>query len=942
MDQSWLACPNCLTLAAPAECCKKCSQPLAWIQRLGGELEASLTEGENPGWTPELRLYVGDGEAKIPVLRSEPGPFDLALGAEANAKCRWDGPAHTLSVEWTGQTKRCPLPGTLQLDGFRIQASLYATRAPHEEPLPIQIFGAAIVPDMQPKTTGALAGNDISLRGPGIAGKHFLIVRGPTTTGPDNGFWIIDLGGQSGTFVNRGQVLCRRLEADDLVQAGGYAWTFAQSQRMLVPVDQIDGAELELKELAVGRRLGPVSLTIKKGEFVAVVGESGSGKSTLVKAILGTPGCRGHGVVYAEGRDTRGDLAWFRSITGYLSQDSAVHPDLLGRQVLDFSARLRGKPAADDAISQTLRQVDLRPDTAFPNELSGGQRKRLQTAAELIVEPGVFLLDEPASGLDPRRERDLLKLLRNLSHRGCTVVVVTHGLKRLDMFDRVLYIVKGRIEFDGSPEQLRARIPSGDFDDLGSACFEDGTPADPPKRRRQRGSRAARRPASWLKESSRQFLLLLGRDLARLRNRASRRLLPLMLIPLAFAVSVALAAPPNAPAILGFLTLMSVIWLSASGSLLTIADEREIVDHERLLFLGVSPYIASKAIFFGVLSAVQTAWFFLPLILLRSLSGRPQDTFYEPAWVLLHLILVGWAATGLGLGISAAVGRNRQLAAAILPFVMMVQIVFHAQVRGEGDLFSDAYRHLHFRQCEGFVESEEPNAASERCRRYAHAFVQHRVKGEAKIDRIQYDQPRWLCGLCDPKWEDFLVEQATKKSDKLTEHASSPKPDETASLDSPPSQAGLSDDHSSLSRVERNNSIIVSGPPPTMVARPVLENEQQQARGRPFSLTVLATYLTISRYGDIALRTYAYQGVSDDSFAREKIERYDVWRREAVAVLAIMAIGLPFVAGIFLRLSEWGCWPAGPWSVRHAVQRTEDTGEAQQAPQVREHSIRSM
>jgi ABC-2 type transport system ATP-binding protein len=191
------------------------------------------------------------------------------------------------------------------------------------------------------------------------------------------------------------------LEGDDLVQVGQFAWTFHSSGGMLVPVAPIKGVAVTLRGLAIDQRLEALDLEIPAGQLVAIVGASGSGKSTLLKAIVGMPGFRDAGCELVDNRDTQLDEAWFRDVLGYVSQELVIHSDLRNRQYLEFSARLRGHAGRPQQVDAILRQVDLPPErwAAVPGELSGGQRKRLQAAAELIKEPRLLLLDEPTSGL---------------------------------------------------------------------------------------------------------------------------------------------------------------------------------------------------------------------------------------------------------------------------------------------------------------------------------------------------------------------------------------------------------------------------------------------------------------------------------------------------------------------------------------------------------------
>jgi hypothetical protein len=136
-------------------------------------------------------------------------------------------------------------------------------------------------------------------------------------------------------------------------------------------------------------------------------------------------------------------------------------------------------------------------------------------------------------------------------------------------------------------------------------------------------------------------------------------------------------------AMLGFLGVLSCIWMGASLSLTSIVNEREVFDHERLLFLRVGPYVAAKTLVLGLLSALESLVFFSSMALMRGSFGA-DGMLFGGTWPGVVLALVGLASTGLGLLISAAAKRNKPLPNLLLPLVMIVQVLFSVQVAGDG------------------------------------------------------------------------------------------------------------------------------------------------------------------------------------------------------------------------------------------------------------------
>ena len=385
-------------------------------------------------------------------------------------------------------------------------------------------------------------------------------------------------------------------------------------------------------------------------------------------------------------RDKAHSVSSARDCLGYVSQADVVPADLRARQAVQFSACLRELHADDDEVESVLRQVEIPEEDcdSRPAQLSGGQRKRMRIAAELIARPRLLIMDEPASGLDRNRESSLLRLLRTLRCRGCTIIVITHNLRSLDWFDRVYVVRKdaetgrGRIGFGRPPADLRRLIPSGDLDDLdfihlpidAERSVGDAPPTPSPDDFRGHGKR----------DLGRQITTLLKREMCYLGNATFKRLvLPLAIVPFVFASAIGLGVRPSDQPLLGFLSILACIWMSASLSLMAIVDEREVYEHERLLFLRNDAYVLSKALISCLLSAIQTSVFVAFLWAWRELiphSGAARSMLYDPVASGLVLVLVGWSATTIGLFISAAAGHSKSTATLLLPLFMMAQIVF--------------------------------------------------------------------------------------------------------------------------------------------------------------------------------------------------------------------------------------------------------------------------
>ena len=205
--------------------------------------------------------------------------------------------------------------------------------------------------------------------------------------------------------------------------------------------------------------LHDITLAIPAGSLVAVVGGSGTGKSTLLNALSGVQFAH-QGQIYYNGCDFQQYSSLFHKQLGYVPQDDIVHPHLTVDRALYYVAKMR-LPATytEQQVRQRIEDVLIsvglteRRDLRI-SHLSGGQRKRVSIALELLDNPKVFFLDEPTSGLDPGLDAKMMHMLRALAHRGQTVVVSTHATRNILICDYVCFLAAGgRLVYFGPPHK---------------------------------------------------------------------------------------------------------------------------------------------------------------------------------------------------------------------------------------------------------------------------------------------------------------------------------------------------------------------------------------------------------------------------------------------------------------------------------------------------------
>jgi ABC-type multidrug transport system ATPase subunit len=202
-----------------------------------------------------------------------------------------------------------------------------------------------------------------------------------------------------------------------------------------------------------------VSLAVPKGHFMAIVGPSGCGKTTLLKTIAGL-NPESAGSLHWDERDLSKDGDFSPTEIGYVPQFSIAYDPLTVDESVEAATRLRVRSRStaelDERIDRVLEETGLSPiSDRQVKVLSGGQKRRLGLAMELVSDPKILLCDEVTSGLDPRSEREIVRLLHDLSRKdGRIVLSVTHSLAHLELYDSVLVLHEGKVAFHGPPEQL--------------------------------------------------------------------------------------------------------------------------------------------------------------------------------------------------------------------------------------------------------------------------------------------------------------------------------------------------------------------------------------------------------------------------------------------------------------------------------------------------------
>jgi ABC-type multidrug transport system ATPase subunit len=529
-------------------------------------------------------------------------------------------------------------------------------------------------------TFGRSRDNDVCLPDASVSRHHLKVEK-------KNGRIVArDLGSRTGSRLNGLLIDEAALIYGDALAMGPFTYRF--DGRGFERLDGHPGAMLNCRELSKRVRgrliLQDVSLDVPPGEFVGILGTSGAGKSTLLDALGGIrPASSGD--VLLNGLPVRSFLRRNLSACGYVPQDDIVHLDLTVREAVGFSAQLRlpgGTSAAclSDCVDRTLSRLGLTDRTDIQvRHLSGGQRKRVSIAAEVLARPSILFLDEPSSGLDPGTESNLMEQLRDLATLGCTVVCTTHVMENVFLFDRLLVLHAGRLIFAGSPQktrehfgierfsQLYDRIETqtfapwvGEFRgfDALSRPKHAPVPLPPPELKRQRQRRPFSLPIllhrQWKLMTSdwKNLVLLVGQPL----------LIGSLVAWMSETVSFKL-----------FVAYLATFWFGCSNAAQEIVKEAAIYRRERAVGVRRGSYLGAKFLFWSVVTCLQA------MLLYLCIQFGGKDLSGSPDWQSWALISTALSSVGIGFALSAWV-RSTTQAVMIVPLILLPQIIFSGYV----------------------------------------------------------------------------------------------------------------------------------------------------------------------------------------------------------------------------------------------------------------------
>ncbi|MYU03463.1 FHA domain-containing protein [Streptomyces sp. SID8366] len=542
---------------------------------------------------------------------------------------------------------------------------------------------------------------------------------------PDGRFEIRDLGSHNGTYVNGHPVPkggSVQLGPADIVGVGHSTFRIVGDRlEEFVDTGEVSFSARHLTVTVDGGKqiLKDVSFGVPEKSLIAVIGPSGSGKSTLLKALTGYRPANQGEVLY-DNRNLYKQFAELRQRIGLVPQDDILHKELTVKKALKYAAKLRF-PAdttgqeRDARIEEVLRELklDIHKDKKVTS-LSGGQRKRVSVALELLTKPSLIFLDEPTSGLDPGMDRDVMQLLRGLADDGRTVLVVTHSVAELALCDKLLVMAPGgAVAYFGPPEEALNFFGYDSWADVFSA-FENYRDYD--WAGRWKGSQhyqmyaadfdavapqqaASMPPAAAIKPPKpqawgSQLLTLIRRYVSVIVSDKGFLALTVILPAVLGSVSLLmnhdrglLVNPavdprtglhvPNGTATTVLLILsVGACFAGAANSVRELIKERVIYERERATGLSRSAYLMSKVVVLGAVTVLQGLMVGLIGFAPRTIPDRGVilggSTLLE---LCLPIMALGFTSMMVGLVISSLV-KTAEKTMPLLVMFAIIQVVF--------------------------------------------------------------------------------------------------------------------------------------------------------------------------------------------------------------------------------------------------------------------------
>ncbi len=434
--------------------------------------------------------------------------------------------------------------------------------------------------------------------------------------------------------------------------------------------------------------LSDLSLSIERGEFIAIVGCSGAGKTTLMNILSGY-NKPSRGKVYVDELDILKEEEYFKGKIAYVPQEEILDQSLTLHKSLEYSLKLRvkniSKKEAKKTIGYVLKTLELShvKNTMIKN-LSGGEKKRASIATEMLSDPNLFLLDEPTSGLDANIEKKIMLKLREIADTGKTIIMTAHTVSNLHLCDKILFMgTEGRICYFGPYKDIFKYFGVNEFVDIYDMLKTDSKTWYQKYVKNQKTIEIVEGEKTHTKKRVgffSQTATLVKRYVSSLINNKFMLLLLFgQAILMAFCICLATEKEsmlnPVTAAMMCIAFTLASIWLGLFNTIQEIVKERDMLKKEYMSGLNFASYIVSKIIVVAFLCLYQAAA--CVTIVYLHLDPRPEDILVTNTLfgLIINFFFITFLSSIIGLFISSLV-KETKTTLILSPLYMMIQMLF--------------------------------------------------------------------------------------------------------------------------------------------------------------------------------------------------------------------------------------------------------------------------
>ncbi|MEN0063094.1 MAG: ATP-binding cassette domain-containing protein [Myxococcota bacterium] len=554
--------------------------------------------------------------------------------------------------------------------------------------------GEVITLDQGRYIIGRAPHHRIPLPDPQIALRHAELVR------VAEGWRVSDLNSGRPTVVNGHPRAQATLRAGDELRLGTTTLRFLGDRQVRIR-GTASFSSLSVRNLNRSVRnaklLDDISFTVFTGELVAIVGPSGAGKTSLVNAIAGLT--RSTGQVLFGTQSFHRMIAHDRSVLGMVPQDDVLHTELTVEESLRYAGKLRlgrklRRQELATAIDRVALELELEPirGQRVGNQISGGQRKRVNVGHELLSRNNrVLFLDEPTSGLDPQTSQGMVALMRQLADDGRIVFMATHDVTPavLSKVDHLLVIAKGgRLAWFGPPQEATRYFGVASADRIfGKLAAHPDADWGARYRTHSAFRRFVRTREHLVEvdgiEAAPSETSPVGRDFGRDLLTLTERYLLVKLRDVSGLAVLLAQAPvlglflwavfPGPDVATMFMIALSCLWFGLSASVRELISDRSIALREAEVGVSTAAYLGSKVLVLGGLVTLQCT---VLASMGYGLLGMGAEA-YGYSWAALCGVssLTGLVGVSIGLWVSSRMPSS-EAAVGTLPLILIPQITF--------------------------------------------------------------------------------------------------------------------------------------------------------------------------------------------------------------------------------------------------------------------------